>query len=359
MDSNDIKQTDTLLESGIRVADLRGGRPHLLCKILDPPLNMVDCQHDITHLTVAASEGCSTCAEKLIQAGADLNKGNKTPVMCAAENGRTKCLKLLLKAGADVNKSEQDGTALKYAICNGSYECACVLIKAGADVNNGNLLYYAAIYNRFRCEELLIKSGADVNASCEDNCPIIFMAAEENRIEFVKLLLQAGARINTKNKLGQNALTIFIAKGEPVKEHMCTLLLAAGETVDVSTVETKSRWNKSLERVSIPDYILHESFAFSLKVTCRHVIRKRLLDLNPHRHLFYRVPRLGLPLTLSEYLLYNVTIGQPITASETNRDAAVEAEYLTSSTETQKEKSSSINCCCVSYRINNHVISPP
>ena len=326
---------------------------------LDPgdDVNPDDCQHITTDLGESAAESCYICVEKLIQAGAYINKGIKTPLIYAAENGRTKCLKVLLKAGADVNKSDQFGTALKYAICSGSYDCACALINAGADVNNGNLLYYAASYNRFRCEELLIKSGADVNLPCEDDCAIIFMAAEENRAEFVKLLLQAGAKINTKNKLGQNALTNYIAKGKPVKENMCILLLAAGETVDVTTLKRRSRFDRLLEEVSVPDFLLYESFTFSLKGRCRQVIRKHLLDLDPHKHLFYRVPKLGLPPTLSEYLLCNMTIGQPITVeivnvSEVALNTDVETEDVTSLTETikfrHKKKSPSKCCCCTS-----------
>ena len=327
--------------------------------VLDPgdDVNPDNCWHNTIDVGESAAGGCSTCVEKLIQVGADINKGTKTPLIYAAENGRTKCLKVLLKAGADVNKSDEFGTALKYAICSGSYDCAYALSEAGADVNNGNLLYYAASYNRFKCEELLIKSGVDVNLPCKDGCAIIFMAAEENRTEFVKLLLQAGAKINTKNKLGQNALTNYIAKGKPVKENMCTLLLAAGETVDVTTLKRRSRFDRLLEEVSVPDFLLYESFTFSLKGRCRQVIRKHLLDLDPHKHLFYRVPTLDLPPTLSAYLLYNMTTGQPITVENVNASEAAlngdaGTEDLTSLTETikfgHKKKKPSKCCCCTS-----------
>ena len=38
------------------------------------------------------------------------------------------------------------------------------------------------------------------------------------------------------------------------------------------------------------------------------MIRKHLLKLDPHQHLFKRVPKLGLPSALSRYLLYNVAL---------------------------------------------------
>ena len=38
-------------------------------------------------------------------------------------------------------------------------------------------------------------------------------------------------------------------------------------------------------------------FRLHLKHICREAIRKHLLNLDPHTHLFGRVPRLGLPTT--------------------------------------------------------------
>ena len=37
-------------------------------------------------------------------------------------------------------------------------------------------------------------------------------------------------------------------------------------------------------------------------------IREHLLELDPHTHLFYRVPRLGLPDVVTDYLLFNMSI---------------------------------------------------
>ena len=75
---------------------------------LDPgdDVNPDNCRHNTIDLCESAARGCSTCVQKLIQAGADINKGIKTPLIHAAENGRTKCLKVILRAGADVNKSD-------------------------------------------------------------------------------------------------------------------------------------------------------------------------------------------------------------------------------------------------------------
>ena len=49
-------------------------------------------------------------------------------------------------------------------------------------------------------------------------------------------------------------------------------------------------------------------FTISLKHICREAIRKLLIEINPHGHLFDRVPRLGLPQLVSSYLLYDLEL---------------------------------------------------
>ena len=66
-------------------------------------------------------------------------------------------------------------------------------------------------------------------------------------------------------------------------------LYAAGETIDKTEAQ-----------------VLDDLKELSLKHLCREAIRKHLLVIDPHQHLFYRIPRLGLPGSLSRYLLYDV-----------------------------------------------------
>ena len=47
-----------------------------------------------------------------------------------------------------------------------------------------------------------------------------------------------------------------------------------------------------------------EKEELQLKHICREAIRKHLLKLDPHQHLFGRIPRLGLPSALNQYLLF-------------------------------------------------------
>ena len=48
---------------------------------------------------------------------------------------------------------------------------------------------------------------------------------------------------------------------------------------------------------------------FSLKDICRRKIRQNLLDLDPQTHLFSGVLRLGLPASLTAYVLYDIALG--------------------------------------------------
>ena len=45
---------------------------------------------------------------------------------------------------------------------------------------------------------------------------------------------------------------------------------------------------------------------------CRETIRKHLLKLDPHTHLFDSLPKLGLPSSVTEYLLYGETLDDDI-----------------------------------------------
>ena len=74
------------------------------------------------------------------------------------------------------------------------------------------------------------------------------------------------------------------------------LLYAAGETLD-GTEEDK-----------IPQELKFEEEKLELKHICREVIRKHLLKLDPHQHLFSRIPLLGLPSALNKYLLFNQSL---------------------------------------------------
>ena len=51
--------------------------------------------------------------------------------------------------------------------------------------------------------------------------------------------------------------------------------------------------------------------SIELKPLCREAIRKQLLEEDPHgENLFTRIPKLGLPSIINDYLLYGVDISK-------------------------------------------------
>ena len=123
----------------------------------------------------------------------------------------------------------------------------------------------------------------------------------------VRALLQADVPINKVNHLRRNALAEVLQYSD---YEVSKLLFAAGETLE-NAVESE-----------IPDCLKFEDLQLQLKHICREAIRKHLLDLNLHQHLFGRIPRLGLPQLLEDYLLY----GASLTGRRGSEDD--DAEYM-------------------------------
>ena len=58
----------------------------------------------------------------------------------------------------------------------------------------------------------------------------------------------------------------------------------------------------------IPKELQFEEEKLQLKHFCRMAIREHLLKLDLHHHLFGRIPRLGLPSSLTSYLLFCMSL---------------------------------------------------
>ena len=292
----------------------------------------------------AVFKGHSKCTQLLIEAGADVNgKKDCKPIMAAAFTGSFECMKILINAGADVNKVEtscviglikaytydpkdadlcwnieldpdaeslEESVSLINATRFGHEQCVDLLIKAGAEINRASIegktvLMYAVIKHRVNCVDVLISAGADVNViDSHGNTPFIFSCY--CGVNTAKLLLQAGAKINMVNASGQNALQYLLLLDSPTSpdKTMVLFLYAAGETINVGSLENLRESGK----LSGQDVLFKENLKFNLKHLCRETIRKHLLDLDPHTHMFGRVPGLGLPALLTSYLLYDCTL---------------------------------------------------
>ena len=85
----------------------------------------------------------------------------------------------------------------------------------------------------------------------------------------------------------------------PKNKDISRMLFAAGETLDLDHGDDNIN---DLADLELEDIKMH------LKHICRKVIRKRLLDLDPNSNLFGRIPQLGLPARIQQYLLYGQSL---------------------------------------------------
>ena len=205
---------------------------------------------------------CHQCINRLIQAGADVNKLDEfgyTVLVKAAENGDVKCVETLIDAGARVNGHSGGSPALVRASMTGHFRCIKLLLLRGADVNSPcfeNELsplnaavflresqikesmekslrrYVPQNHSRRKCIELLIEAGADVNARSgkPDTFPL-YLAAQNGFAECVSALLQAGASVNIATENRRTALMASAIEGH---DHCLKMLLHEG--VDIISV---------------------------------------------------------------------------------------------------------------------------
>ena len=321
-------------------------------------VNVVD-KNGNTPLVCAARNGHGFCVNLLLDAGADVNmaaQDKKSPLIIAVLKGYYECVGLLLRAGADVNTADINGnTALMWAAANDEVQCVQQLIEAGADANctgganNNTALVFAARYGHERCIELLLNAGADVNlvkgglsaliaasigghekcvelllkAGADVNVKAnntmrrtetdimqitaLLAAAESCNTGCVRMLLKAGAHINTPNKPGHNALRYHLEKSRDVDREIAMMLFAAGDKFDQTPIK-KRDYRGRIRIIDTPKYLDLSELELCLKHICREAIRSHFLEINPHLHLFDRVPPLGLPTSLSEYVLYHVSL---------------------------------------------------
>ena len=287
------------------------------------------------------------CVRLLLASGTCVNQrgaNGETPAITAAMLGHDACLELLIDAGADVN-----------AAIGNYYTAALREVKQGRlprDVLQalGSTYYYppvnegetaallAAQNGHLGCLRLLIQAGADVNvpdvcgrtpliatAGVVDRLAIMdrkcgeAQAQDESRVRrpycaklpCVAPVMQAGARINLTYEHGLNALEAHIAFSQcRDKRQVKALLCAAGEVVRGASIVRRGYWG-AVSHVSPVGNRPHNACSeFLLKHLCRAKIRSHLLHLDPHAHLFGRVPLLWLPSILQAFLLYNQSLDQ-------------------------------------------------
>ena len=88
-----------------------------------------------TALTLACSTGSIMIAMLLLKAGANIELGEKTPLMRAAYSGQYEVVEFLIHHGADINaESVTHDTPLSYACENGHVKVVEILLFYGANI---------------------------------------------------------------------------------------------------------------------------------------------------------------------------------------------------------------------------------
>ena len=243
-----------------------------------------------------------------MKSGADVNitvPTGTSALLFALQNGHMDCARMLIKAGANVNVSDKYGyNAVVGVTMTGNEELLQEILKQGASVNyldqyGKTPLIIAAGQGDEKCVSLLINSGADVNVADRSGQTALIGAARVVSLHCTTLLLQEGARINTSGFTGADALKSHLAQSRTPDKRLSKLLHAAGETIVPSFF------------CPLPVFLQYRKLKLRLKHICREVIRKHLLQMSPHEHLFARIPRLPLPPALKSYLLFNVSLVAP------------------------------------------------
>ena len=264
-----------------------------------------------TPLVIAAEHGHIEAINVLIEAGARLNKrhsNGKTPLIMALKNGHDEAARLLVEAGADVNRCHLWETPLWYAVGSNHIECVSLLIEAGADVNLLNPLRVAAARGHVKCLMLLINGGADVNGIDDYSfqrtplkCAVI-----NNNIGCASILIKAGADVNHHNCFRR-------VLGYAHSVDIMRLLLRSGARINIDKYYSA---DKPAKELLVAAGHRHWSYlpkkADDLMGMCRNVIRKHLLKLDEHTHLFGRVTRLGLPAALVSYLVFDRSLDDDV-----------------------------------------------
>ena len=226
----------------------------------------------------------------LLSAGANVNQNDnsgRTSLFFARDEN---IVKSLLAAGADVNaKDFNSETALHRALfgCESKVDVVKALVEAGADVNfkmNNDEPDLLALINCYRYEAAIYSDAKTVLFAVMNH----YRDRPNDALEILRTLLSGGLKINVFDYTVED-----FSSYRDIERKVLSLLFAAGEA--------------DPKYGNFPEYLPPEN-EINRKHLCRKVIRGHLLDIDRHEKLFTRVLKLGLPVIISDYLLYNHTL---------------------------------------------------
>ena len=270
--------------------------------------------HGVVPLALACANANAALADLLLAAGADAQAAvasGETVLMGCARTGAAAAVAALLDHGADVNaaESEEDQTALMWAVAQRHPAVVRVLLDRGADVRRrsrvrrlvisrrlqSNLRYgelgrrygtdaeetdlggytallFAARHGGVASARLLLDAGADVDDTAPDGRSALVVAAHGGHRAFVRFLLAEGANPNAA-AAGYTALHAAVLQGDL---GMVEALLAAGARPDAQVTEA-TRVTRNGQVLMIGDHLLGATpFALAAKFAEEDVMRALL-----------------------------------------------------------------------------------
>lgn len=209
--------------------------------------------YGVTPLSLACTNRNAAMVEKLLEAGADpkaVQWTGETVLMTCTSTGSVEAVKLLLAHGADVNakETEQEQTALMWAVAEKQPEIVQALVEHGADVHarskitslpepfvidtagvfgsnypptvhfpktKGGFtpLLFAAQQGNVDSARILLDAGADVNEATEEDGGALVVATASGHQELALFLLEKGADPNARDAYGLAALHYALHEG--------------------------------------------------------------------------------------------------------------------------------------------------
>ena len=132
----------------------------ILEALVDAGADVNSTYHTFTPLMLAAATKQEKLVDFLLVHGADVNaQQERTALMFAAESGDTAIAQKLIQAGADVNKNYRNYTALQEAISRKNLPMVQLFLDNGADVNFGITWVFALKWGTPQITEALVKKG--------------------------------------------------------------------------------------------------------------------------------------------------------------------------------------------------------
>ena len=249
------------------------------------------------------------------------NKFGNTALIAAVKSGNENCVKRLIQAGADVNLSASGITPLHIALDESDELCAKLLIESGADVNKADYFGMTSLMYAVRNEDadqdefvdLLLETGADVNARDTRGDTALFMAASAGNKNCVKHLLRAGAHINKFHinfdpAYDRNCSHHLHHQGKPMDAELLKLMFVAGINGTDFNMLNRIADLMNEAKITMMDLRKKSREELSLMNKCRTAIRHYLKLSNPVNLFINKVPQLGLPSLMVDYLLYSMSL---------------------------------------------------